>query len=96
VNANSTYADRTREVLSFFLRHPGTSDSVEGIARWRLLEQRLLRSVEETESILDDLVALGFLEEITAPGIPRLFRLRQEKAEEAAAFIGQRTKSGLH
>jgi hypothetical protein len=91
VRESSSDPARIREVLSFFLRHPQTSDSVEGIARWRLLDEVVFRTVEETERIVDELVSLGFLEEITSPGVPRLFRLREETAEQAAVYVRNRT-----
>lgn len=92
MNANRTDSERTCEVLSFFLRHPQISDSVEGVARWRLLDQVIFRGIRETEAILDELVSLGFLEEVTAPGVPRMFRLRNDAAAEAGAYI--RARSG--
>jgi hypothetical protein len=92
VDANQD-AERTCEVLSFFLRNPQISDSVEGIARWRLLDEVIFRGIRETEAILDELVALGFLEEVTAVGAPRMFRLRKEASSQAAAYMRQRSGS---
>ena len=80
-------AERRCEVLSFFLRHPRTSDSVEGLARWRLPDEVVFRGVLETERIVEELVEMGFLEEVQSPGGPTLFRLRPERAEEAVAFV---------
>jgi hypothetical protein len=82
-----TDAERRREVLSFFLRHPHTTDSVEGVARWRLLDEIVYRQVQDTERILGELVELGFLEETARPGTPRLFRLRPDSTEQAAAYM---------
>lgn len=93
VHADSSDADRMCEVLSFFVRHPLTSDSIEGVARWRLLDEVVFRSVQETERIVTDLVALGFLEEINTPGMPRLFRLRSSEADRAAAYVRHRASS---
>ena len=90
MNAKSSGVDWKREVLGFFVRNPETSDSAEGVARWRLLDQIVFRAIQETESILDELVALGYLEEINTPGVPRLYRLRRESAEKAAEYIRRR------
>jgi hypothetical protein len=89
VNARPLGIDWKREVLGFFLRNPDTSDTAEGVARWRLLDNIIVRAVEETESILKDLVALGYLEEIDTPGVQRLYRLRRDAAEKAAEYIEQ-------
>jgi hypothetical protein len=87
VNAKPDGVDWKRKVLGFFLRNPETSDTAEGVARWRLLDQIVFRAVEETESILKELVALGYLEEIDTPGVQRLYRLRRDAVEKAAEYI---------
>ena len=51
----------TREILNYFLRSPHAADNLEGIARWRLLEERIQRTVEETKESLDWLLEEGYL-----------------------------------
>jgi len=92
VNVRPCGVDWKRQVLRFFLTNPDTSDTAEGVARWRLLDDIIYRAVDETESILKDLVALGYLEEIDTPGVQRLYRLRRDAAEKAAEYI-RRLKS---
>ena len=87
MNAKPCGVDWKREVLGLFLRNPDTSDTAEGVARWRLLDHIIFRTVEETESILKDLVALGYLEEIDTPGVQRLYRLRRGASVKAAEYI---------
>jgi hypothetical protein len=87
VNARPCGVDWKREILGFFLRNPDTSDTAEGVARWRLLDHIIFRAVEETESILKELVRLGYLEEIDTPSVQRLYRLRRDAAEKAAEYI---------
>jgi hypothetical protein len=31
----------TKQIVSYFLRNPNAADTLEGIARWRLLEERI-------------------------------------------------------
>ena len=90
MNAKSSGVDWKREVLGFFVRNPETSDSAEGVARWRLLDQIVFRAIQENESILDEHVAHGNLEAINTPGVPRIYRLRRESAEKAAEYIPRR------
>jgi hypothetical protein len=87
VNAKPGGVDSKRAVLEFFVRNPDTSDTAEGVARWRLLDQVVVRALDETESILEDLVALGYLEEIDTPGVQRLYRIRRDAVEKATEYI---------
>ena len=70
------------EVLNYFRQHPWAADSVEGIARWRLLDERLLRHVEATERALRWLVNQGDLIEESRPGMTPLFRLAPPAKDE--------------
>jgi len=76
-----------RETLAYFLRNPSATDSLEGIARWRLLEQAIHRTVAETQSAIEWLLDRGYLLDDERQGTPRLFRLNPDKAEEAAALV---------
>jgi hypothetical protein len=63
------------ETLDYFLRHPQAADSLEGMARWRLLYDQVERGIEEIDQALQWLVAQGLLAETTAPGKPPIFSL---------------------
>jgi hypothetical protein len=76
-----------RDVLEYFLRNPQSADSLEGIARWRLLEQAIHRTLAETETALQWLVREGFLKVISVPGSKNVYALNLEKREEAKRFI---------
>jgi hypothetical protein len=65
--------------LAYFLRNPAAADSLEGIARWRLLEQAIHRTTTETEGALKWLVDEGYLIEMEQPRSRQLFRLNPEK-----------------
>src|SRR5256885_1442549 len=64
-----------RDVMRYFLQHPTAADTAEGIARWRLLEQRARDAVAETDAALELLVARKIVKEIRVAGAPTLFRL---------------------
>ncbi len=73
----------TREVIRYFLDHPDLADSIEGIAQWRLMRQRVREVVGETETALSMLVDRGLVRRISVAGAPALFRLDPARREEA-------------
>jgi hypothetical protein len=81
------------EILNYFLRNPAAADSLEGITRWRLLEQAIQRTLLETEKALKWLVEEGYLLEVEQPRSRRLFRLNPERLKQAKALLRVRRKS---
>lgn len=80
--------DVVRQVLGYFVRNRRTADTLEGIARWRLLQERVEKSVRETKAAVGWLVREGYLDEIFPPGanVP-VFRLNPERRGDAVRFI---------
>jgi hypothetical protein len=76
-----------RKVLGYFVRNPHAIDNLEGIARWRLLQERIHRTVQDTESALAWLVKEGYLREEANPGGEPLYRLNTARTESAMAFL---------
>ncbi len=72
-----------REVLGYFVRHPRAADTLDGIVRFRVLEELLRRSLDETEAALDQLVAGGLLRREAVPGARVLYRLEYERRHDA-------------
>ena len=73
-------------ILSYFVRFPGTTDDLEGITRWRLEEERVHRTLEETRAALDWLTAAGYLIREDSTSIQPLFRLNDARRDEAIAL----------
>jgi len=82
--------EQAREVLAYFARNPQAADSLEGIARWRLLEETIRERVEEIERALSWLVAEGFLQQEAAAGAAPVFRLNRARAADAARLLSDR------
>jgi hypothetical protein len=76
-----------KEILGYFLRRPHAADTLEGIARWRLLDERIHRRVDEIDQALAWLVEEGFLFQESAPGSQPIFSLNDAKAAEADDFL---------
>jgi hypothetical protein len=76
-----------RQVLGYFVRNPQAIDNLEGIVHWRLLQERVHSTLQETESALTWLVKEGYLREEANPGGEPLYRLNTTQAESALAFL---------
>jgi len=91
---NERTPTQAREILDYFLRNPQAADSLEGVARWRLLEGTIQRGVEEISQALGWLVAQGFLTEEPVTGSGPLFSLNHERTPEAERFATKGKGSG--
>jgi hypothetical protein len=78
------------KILSYFVRNPNAADSLEGVARDRLLEESVHQSLQQTASALEWLVSQGFLEAVQIPGSRRIFRLDAAKRAEAVRLLAKR------
>src|SRR5437879_818491 len=74
---------QAEEVLQYFLQHPAVSDTLYGVARWRLLEETVRRGVDEVRAALAWLVARGLLLEESTSGAEPVFRANPERIAEA-------------
>jgi hypothetical protein len=77
-----------KQILNYFLRNPLAADTLEGVARWRLLDEFVRSTVEETREELRWLVGEGFLSASSATGTETTFRLNAARRGEARQFLG--------
>jgi len=77
----------TKQILSYFLRNPNGADSLMELARWRLMEERIRITVEDTQAALNWLVAEGYLQQEARVGTESLFRLNPERMHEAESLL---------
>src|SRR5262249_48982539 len=85
---NGDGSDRiAREILSYFLRNPQAADTVEGIVRWRLLNEAVHRKVDETRIALARLVESGYLIQTPQVGIDSIFMLNPEKRDDVQRLL---------
>lgn len=75
------------EILRYFLRNPQAVDSLEGVARWRVMDERIYRGVTDADEALRWLVSEGFLVRKSAHHSGDVFALNLGKRTEAAAFL---------
>jgi hypothetical protein len=76
-----------KDILRYFLRNPEAVDSMTEIARWRLMQEAVRRSVEDTQAALNWLIEEGYMREETRAGTERLFLLNPERRADAESFV---------
>ena len=74
-------------MLRYFLRNPQSADSLEGVTRWRLLEERIHHTLIETQSALQQLVTEDYLRVVSVPGSEHIYALNPSKQKEAEQFV---------
>ncbi len=80
------------QILSYFVRNQKAADSLEGVTRWRLLEEQVHRTLQQTEAAINWLVAEGFLQEVQRAGQVRIFRLNPKRYRDAVHFLAREGK----
>lgn len=82
-------AATVHDILGYFVRSPQAADTLEGIARWRLLDELITRKLDETQCALDWLVAQGYLLETRTAGAGLIYSLNPDRAHEAREFLSR-------
>jgi hypothetical protein len=78
-----------RDVLQYFVRNPQAVDSLEGVARWRLMDEIVRRTVDETRTSIGWLVERGYLTRNVAADGVSTFQLNAARIREAEAFLNE-------
>jgi len=79
------------DILHYLLDHPKAKDTLDGIVRWWVLEQRAKREMKQVQKAVAGLVAREWLLERKGADSQVHYRLNQEKAAEIAAELGRAT-----
>ena len=80
-------ASVAKQIISYFLRNPKAADTLEGIARWRLLEEQIYHSVRMTERAVGSLVAMGLLVAEETGTAATIYHLNEARRSEAEDFV---------
>lgn len=75
-----------KQIIRYFLRNPEAADTLDGIARWRLLDEQIYQSVQMTEAALNFLVAMGLLEAERSASAGTIYHIDKSRWEEAKRF----------
>ena len=71
------------EILRYFLRNPQAIDDLEGVARWRLLDERIHSSLGEVSRAIAWLVSEGLLLQQGSDTANSLFRLNADRRSDS-------------
>jgi len=79
------------EILAYLAEHPDSSDTVEGIIEWWLLEHKIEYQSAQVKEALIDLVAKGLIVEDKRMNSRTRYRLNQHKHGEIRVLLDQQS-----
>lgn len=72
------------EIFRYFCRNPQACDDVEGVARWRLADEKIYETLQTTEKALEWLVSRGLLVKESKPWCGDMYRMNAQMQEKTA------------
>ncbi len=79
-----------RKLLRYLVDHPEARDTLEGIAKWWLLEQEIREEKTKVQEALAGLVAKGFVVEERMEDGRRVFGMNEERREAITRLIAKK------
>ena len=79
--------DYVRDILRYFLENPRAVDDLEGIAHWRLLDQRIQDTVTKVRLAVNWLASEGLLVTEPARTSSPMYRLNPERHVEIEKLV---------
>jgi hypothetical protein len=77
-----------QDILSYLLTHTAAEDTVEGIAEWWLLEEKIKRRTKEVQTALDELVAERLIVARESKDSKIHYRINKRKMNRIRAILG--------
>jgi len=80
----------TESILAYLIKREDAQDTLEGIAEWWLLEQKIERRTAEVKAALRELAASGLIvERRSSDGSQTYYRLNRRRADAIADLLKQ-------
>jgi hypothetical protein len=79
------------DIMSYLLDHPDAKDTLEGILRWWVMEQRVKREMMQVEKAVVALTEREWLLKRTGADSQVHYRLNPTKTWEIAAELGRKS-----
>ncbi len=80
------------DIVNYLLDHPEAKDTLEGIVRWWVMEQRMRREMLQVQQAIGELVQREWLLERQGADAQLHYRLNPAKTEEIAAALGKKAE----
>ena len=80
------------EILAYFVEHPNAQDTLEGIASWWLLQQRIESRTTQVKAALDQLVKEGYIVERRGGDRRTRYAVDHERLEEVRGLLAGSSK----
>ena len=84
--------EAAREILRYFVEHPEAADTLEGLARWRLIRLKKELTMEQFSAALEWLVAHGFLKRISKSFAGPIYLLEEDHLADIERFLAAKHK----
>jgi hypothetical protein len=81
---NGCFPDKARiarEIISYLSAHPDAQDTLDGIVKWWLRDQKTDQHTTLAKEVLADLVTQGLIEKIRMEGQTPYYRIRPKHKE---------------
>jgi predicted transcriptional regulator len=77
------------EILAYLVENPGAQDTLEGVAHWWLLEQRIEDQTAKVQEALDELVSKGLVIENKGPDARFHYRINRDRMKRISAILSR-------
>lgn len=75
-----------QEILAYLSEHPDAEDTLEGVAEWWLLKQKVRHKTREVKKSLSEMVAQGLLLEQKGQDNHIYYRINRSKYDEIKGY----------
>ncbi|UCD83517.1 MAG: hypothetical protein JSU92_09440 [Deltaproteobacteria bacterium] len=75
------------EILTYFIEHPDSRDTLEGIMQWWLLERSIKLQIAKVKKVLAELVARGYIVEQKGGDSQTHYQINKSKYREIQAIL---------